>query len=75
MRRLKRVAVLAVLGFLGKQLRQKLRERQDGGPDAHPSAAPFDAQVHGDSVHYETTKPTDRDPQDPNEPFGGQPMR
>ena len=75
MRRLKRVVILAVIGFLGKQLRRKFLEKQDGGFDAHPTAAPFEAHVRGDSVHYEATNPTERNPKDPDEPFGGQPMR
>jgi hypothetical protein len=76
-RRLKRVLLLATVGFIGKEIRRRFLQKQAaaGMPDAHPTAAPFDAHVQGDSVRYEATNPVERDPKDPDEPFGGQPMR
>ena len=75
-RRLKRMLLLAMVGFIGREIRRRFLHKKDGGaPDAHPTAAPFDAHVQGDSVHYEATNPRERDPEDPDEPFGGPPMR
>jgi hypothetical protein len=70
--------LLAAVGFVGEQIRKKFRQKRDSGggvPDANPSAAPFETDVRGDSVHYAATNPAERDPRDPNEPFGGQPLR
>jgi hypothetical protein len=76
-RRLKRVFLLATVGFIGKAIRKRFLQKQDAGsaPSANPTAAPFEAQVQGDSVRYEATNPVDRDPKDPAEPFGGEPQR
>ena len=75
MKRLKRLLLLATAGFIAKQIRSRLKQPQGEGPDADPTATPFDAHVQGDSVQYETASPAARDPRDPDEPFGGQPMR
>jgi hypothetical protein len=75
-RRLMRMLLLAMVGFIGREIRRRLLLKGGGGePHAHPTAAPFDAHVQGDSVHYEATNPSERDPKDPNEPFGGTPTR
>ncbi|MDX6599494.1 MAG: hypothetical protein QOE87_3381 [Gaiellales bacterium] len=76
--RLKRMFLLAAVGFAGKQIRKKFLQKRDAGrgvPDANPSAAPFETHVRGDSVHYAATNPAERDPRDPDEPFGGEPLR
>jgi hypothetical protein len=73
-RRLKRLLVLATVGFIGREVRKRFLQKDAGAPDAHPTAAPFDASVQGDSVRYEATNPVARDPASPDEPFGGQPV-
>jgi hypothetical protein len=75
-----RVLLLALAGVVGRQIKRKFQEQHDAtdghrGPDAKPTAAPFEAHVEGDAVHYEPANPTARDPDDPDEPFGGQPLR
>jgi hypothetical protein len=74
-KRLKRLLLLATAGFVAKQIRSRLKHKERGAPDADPTAAPFETKVEGDSVQYEAANPVDRDPKDPDEPFGGQPMR
>ena len=75
-RRLKRMLLLALVGIVGREIRRRfLHEEGSGVPNAHPTAAPFEAHVQGDSVHYEATNPSERDPAAPDEPFGGPPLR
>ena len=75
--RLMRMLLLAGVGFVGRQIQKKLKQGSDGdaAPAANPTAAPFEAHVEGDSVQYEPTNPVERDPKDPDEPFGGSPVR
>ncbi len=72
--RLMRMLLLAGIGFVGRQIQKKFQHGNEA-PAANPTAAPFEAHVAGDSVQYEATNPVERDPKDPDEPFGGQPLR
>ena len=79
--RLTRMLLLAMAGVVGRQIKRKFDQQKhddatgNEAPRAKPTAAPFEAHVEGDSVHYEAANPTERDPNDPDEPFGGRPLR
>ena len=72
--RLMRMLLLAGIGFVARQIQKKLQQGNDA-PAANPTAAPFETHLEGDSVQYEATNPVERDPKDPDEPFGGAPLR
>jgi hypothetical protein len=79
-KRLMRTLLLAAVGVVGRQIQKKFQQQGTAtshrhSADAAPTAAPFEAQAHGDSVTYSADDPTPRDPNDPNEPFSGRTLQ
>jgi hypothetical protein len=79
-KRLIRMLLLAAVGVVGRQIQKRFRQQgattsHRHAADAAPTAAPFEAHTHGESVTYEADDPTPRDPNDPNEPFSGRTLQ